>query len=282
MGNSFINYLKIDFKRLLTDKKVLMTILLLLFIAVVDPLTVAHYFSNDVQAAQTIGQNPFHFWMLMNSVSWGNSIYNTAFWIITVLFTGLIYHEDKNTSIYMYQITRGGKKRYFISKFVSTGMLSFLTVIVILEINVLMTYTLFPDTIHKTEQYNFLIPLAENFVYDAFSVNPMYMVQIYTLLNALAISIFVIFSLSISMLLNIKNKYIVLIMPVIILYAISYITNSFPGLLAYDIRIILQPQAAAGIPGIDWTTVISVTGGWIIVNLILITTVFFKVRNCYE
>ncbi|MCU6708308.1 hypothetical protein M6D81_06235 [Paenibacillus sp. J5C_2022] len=277
-----MNYLKIDFKRLITDKKIVITVLILLIIAVIDPITVARHFSNNAQAAQTIGQNPFQFWMLMNSVSWGNHIYNTAFWIFAVLFTGLIYHEDKNTSLYMYQITRGGKGAYFISKFISTSTLSFLAVFVTLEINVLMTYTLFPDTVHKTEQYSFSIPQKGSFVYDAFLSNPMNMVQIYTLMNALAISMFVVFSLCISMLLNLKNRYVILIIPVIILYGISYIADSYPSLSLYNIRIILQPLAAVGITGINWQVVIFVIGGWMLVNVLLMGAVFYKTRNCYD
>ncbi|CAM3124195.1 hypothetical protein PASE110613_17620 [Paenibacillus sediminis] len=283
MGDLLVSYLKIDIKRLITDKKVLFAVLILLIIAVIDPITVTRHFTKYAGSAETIGQNPFQFWMLMNSVSWGNNLYSTVFWILAVLFTGLIYYEDKNTSLYMYQITRGGKGRYFVSKFISTGMLSFLTVLVTLEINVVMTYKLFPDTINKTEYYDRLVPHAGSFVYNAFLSNPMNMVQIYTLINALAISIFVVFSLCISMLLNFKNRYVILVTPVIILYAINYIFDSYPTLFTYDIRIILQPVAVGALTSIiTWENVIIVIGGWILVDLILIGAVFYKMRDCYE
>ena len=268
VGSSLISYLKIDFKRLITDKKITIVILMLLIIAVFDPITFSRYFAKYPNATQTIGNNPFQFWMLLNSAGWGNHLYSTVFWIVIVLFTGLIYHDDKNTSMYMYQITRGSKGAYFISKFISTGLLSFLVVLVTLEINVLMTYTLFPDTVHKTEQYGFNVPLEGSFAYDAYLVNPMNVVQMYTLLNALAIWIFVVFSLCMSVLLNFKNRYIVMVIPVIILYGISYITNAYPSLVIYDIRIILQPLAAAGIEGINWSAVSFVTGGWMLVDLL--------------
>lgn len=283
MGNLLVSYLKIDFKRWITDKKVIVVILILFGIAVVDPITVTRHFSKYPGSAETIGQNPFQFWMLMNSVSWGNKLYSTVFWILAVLFTGLIYHEDKTTSLYMYQITRGGKGPYFFSKFFSTGMLSFLAVLITLEINVLMTYRLFPNTAHKTDYYEQLAPQAGSFVYDAFMSNPMVMVQLYTLMNAFAIALFVVFSLSLSMLLNVKNRYIMLILPVIVLYVISYLFDSFPALFTYDIRIILQPVAVGALTDIiTWEHVIIVFGGWVLANVLLIGAVFYKARNCYE
>ncbi|MFC6651983.1 hypothetical protein [Paenibacillus rhizoplanae] len=283
MGGRLFSYIKVDFKRLLLDRKVLVSILLLIIIVIVDPITVARYFSNYPGLKVTVGQNPFQFWMLINSVSWGNSLYSTIFWFLTVLFTGLIYYEDKSTSMYMNQIIRGGKRQYYFSKFITTSILSFLVVLVTLEINVLMTYKLFPDTAHKTINYDFLVPQAGSFVYNAFISNPMNMVQIYTLMNALAISLFAVFSLCISMLLNLKNRYIHLILPVIILYIINYIFDSFPELFVYDIRIILQPAAVGALTDIiTWENVIIVFVGWMLVNFILVGAVFYKMRDYYE
>lgn len=278
-----MSYFKIDINRLITDKKVIVLIIILLAIAIIDPITVARHFSKYVESAQTIGQNPFQFWMLMNSVSWGNSLYNNLFWVLAVILTGLIYFEDKNTSIYMYQIIRNNKTHYLISKFLSTGLFSFILMLAVLEINILMTYMVFPDTSITTDYYDNLIPHKDSFVYEAFMSNPMSMVQIYTILNAFAISLFVVFSLCISMVLNVSNRYIALIIPVIILYCINFIFDSFPVLFDYNIRLILQPRAVSAITNIiSWEDVIIVFGGWMLVNLILICTIFYKLRDSYE
>lgn len=141
-----MNYFKIDLMRLLTSRQVIAVVILLLAIAIIDPITVSLHFSKDIDSAKTIGQNPFQFWMLMNSVSWGNNLNNMMFWILAALLTGLVYYQDKQTSMYMYQIIRKDKKTYLLSKFLSTGLLSFGFVLVILEMNILMTYMLFPDT----------------------------------------------------------------------------------------------------------------------------------------
>lgn len=279
MGNRLVSYLKIDFKRLVMDKKIMLVAFMLLIIAIFDPITPARYFEKFPQAKLTIGDNPFQFWMLLNSAGWGNHLYNTVFWIMTALFTGLIYHQDKNSSMYMYQITRGNKTAYLMSKFISTGLLSFFVVLVTLEINVFMTYALFPDTTRKTEQYYFNVPLESNFAYDAYSASPLIMVQMYTLMNALAISIFVVFSVCVSMLINFRNRYIAMIIPVIMLYTIGYILNADPDLIVYDIRIILQPLAAAGYEGMDWRVVFSVFGGWMLLDLLLIGAALYRMRD---
>lgn len=278
-----MNYFKIDINRLITSKILIAVVMLLLAIAIIDPITVSMHFSKYIDSAERIGQNPFQFWMLMNSVSWGNNLYNIMFWILATLLTGLIYYEDKNTSMYMYQIIRKGKSKYLISKFFSTALFSFILMLVVLEINILATYMLFPDTTVMTEYYYNLVPHEGSFVYEAFLSHPMNMIQIYTFLNALAMSLFVVFSLCINMLFNFSNRYVALLIPVITLYGITFIFDSYPELFQYNIRMILQPRAVSALSTIiTWEDVYVVFGGWMLVNLILISVIFFKLRDCYE
>jgi len=98
-----VNYFKIDLMRLLTSRQVIAVVILLLAIAIIDPITVSLHFSKDIDSAKTIGQNPFQFWMLMNSVSWGNNLYNMMFWILAALLTGLVYLE--NLAVYADKIS---------------------------------------------------------------------------------------------------------------------------------------------------------------------------------
>ncbi|MFD1908118.1 hypothetical protein ACFSQ7_35185 [Paenibacillus rhizoplanae] len=133
-----------------------------------------------------------------------------------------------------------------------------------------MTYKLFPDTAHKTINYDFFGATGrEVLCIMLFISNPMNMVQIYTLMNALAISLFAVFSLCISMLLNLKKIGIfTLFLPVIILYIINYIFDSFPELFVYDIRIILQPAAVGALTDIiTWEKCNNrFFVGWMLVN----------------
>ncbi|MEK5033168.1 hypothetical protein MKY96_17055 [Paenibacillus sp. FSL R7-0302] len=278
-----MSYLKIDIKRLITSKMVLVVVLILLSIAIVDPLTVFRYFSKHVNLAESIGQNPFQFWMLMNSVSWGNNLYNIMFWIFAGLLTGLIYYDDKNSSMYLYSIIRKTKIKYLISKILSVGLLSFVLLLLVLEINVFVTYVIFNDGSVTTDSYNRLAPHVGHFAYKAYLSSPFKMVQIYTFLNAIAISIFVVFSLCINMLFNFSNRYVALLIPIISLYGFNFIFDSYPVLFKYNIRMILQPRAASAITTIiTWNDVFIVFGSWILLNIILIFIVFFKARDCYE
>ncbi|WP_025681598.1 hypothetical protein [Paenibacillus massiliensis] len=278
-----MSYFKIDIKRLITSNKMKVIITLLLAIAIIDPITVSMHFSKYLDSAERIGQNPFQFWMLMNSVSWGNNVYNIGFWILAVLLTGLIYYEDYNTSMYMYQITRKSKNQYLISKLISTWLFSFVLMLLVLEVNLVVTYTLFPDTRAMTEYYYGLVPSKGSFVYGAFLIHPVYMAQIYTFLNAFAMSIFVVFSLCVHMLFKFSNRYVALLIPVIILYAISFIFDSYPSLFAYNIRMILQPRAVSALSTIiTWEDVIVAVGGWVLINCILISIIFMRSRDCYE
>lgn len=278
-----MNYFKLDIERLISSKIVRLVIVLLLAIAIIDPLTVLFHFSKYANLAERIGRNPFQFWMLMNSVSWGNSLYNIMFWIVAVLLTSLIYFDDKNTSMYMLQITRGSKNKYLISKLLSTWLFSFVVMLAALEINIIITYKLFPENMMLSEYYYILAPNEGTFVYDAFVSNPMKMVQIYTVINAFAMSIFAVFSLCIHMLFKFSNKYIALLMPVIILYGISFIFDSLPILFTYNFRMILQPRATSALEFIiTWKDVFLTMGGWILANCILTVIIFFRSKDCYE
>lgn len=278
-----MSYFKIDMKRLLTSKTVIVVIIVLLAIAMIDPITVWTHFSENTDLSNNIGLNPFQFWMLMNSVSWGNNLYNMMFWVLAVLLTGLTYYEDKNTSMYMFQVTRKSRNQYLISKLASTWLFSFILMLLVLEINLIITYMIFPDISVMTEYYYRLAPKEGTFVYESFAANPIYMTQIYTFLNALAMSIFVLFSLCLHMLFNFSNRYVALLIPVIILYGISFIFDSFPELFGYNIRMILQPRATSALSTIiTWENVLIVMGGWVFVNGLLISIIFFKSRDCYE
>lgn len=278
-----MHYFMLDLKRLSTNKKVIFAIIIMLLIAIFDPITVSIQISKYISLGEDMGKNPFQYWMLMNSVSWGNNVYNLMFWIIAVLFTGLIAHEDKKTSMYIYQIIRGRKTAYILSKVISTGLFSLVLMLLILEINVLMTHLLFTETNVMTKYYDYLVPHEGHFIYKSFLSNQMNMIQIYTLLNAFAISLFTVFSQCINMLIPVTNTYVSLLLPIIILYIITFVFDSQPALFQYNIRMILQPMAASAMSTFTtWKHVLIVFAGWALINSTLIFGVFIRSRECYE
>ena len=56
-----------------------------------------------------------------------------------------------------------------------------------------------------------------------------------------------IFALAIQMIVKFNNQYVAIVIPVILLYAITFAFDSVPLLLPYDIRIIIQPRSANAI-----------------------------------
>ena len=65
--------------------------------------------------------------------------------------------------------------------------------------------------------------------------------------NSLALALFAVFALAIQMIVKFKNQYVAIVIPVILLYAITFAFDSVPLLLPYDIRIIIQPRSANAI-----------------------------------
>ena len=62
-----------------------------------------------------------------------------------------------------------------------------------------------------------------------------------------ALALFAVFALAIQMIVKFKNQYVAIVIPVILLYAITFAFDSVPLLLPYDIRIIIQPRSANAI-----------------------------------
>jgi hypothetical protein len=52
---------------------------------------------------------------------------------------------------------------------------------------------------------------------------------------------------TVAMIVKFKNQYVAIVIPVILLYAITFAFDSVPLLLPYDIRIIIQPRSANAI-----------------------------------
>ena len=79
-------------------------LLIILTIMVVDPLSVRIHAIMDPALLEYAGYNPFQFWLLINSVNWGNLVYNTLFWIFpSVIATASLYIE-RDTVYYLAKI----------------------------------------------------------------------------------------------------------------------------------------------------------------------------------
>mgnify|MGYP004444980339 FL=1 len=76
-----------DIKKMLSSRIVQITFIFLLVTMLADPISVLIHARRYTGFFENIGANPFQFWLLMNSASWGNKVYNILFWVIPVLAT---------------------------------------------------------------------------------------------------------------------------------------------------------------------------------------------------
>jgi len=276
-----MNYFFSDLKKICKNNFIPILFVFLLAVMILDPISVYIKGVQNPELFDQIGKNPFRFWLLMNSFGWGGSIYNTLFWIFPVLATGLIFYDERNSSMFTLLIIRDRKIKYMLAKVASAFVFSFGFFLLILSVNLLITYTIFPPMDAKlTEHYNFLIPKKGTFVYGIYQISPLLMAITYTILNAVVIAILSVFTLGIHMIFNLKNKYIAIVVPIIVLYVITFVFDSTADLFQYNIRMIVQPQATIALTDAITGNNVAVTLAiWVLLDIILVTIGFVRNRD---
>lgn len=224
----FIN----DLKKLCKNRMILLTFALLFICAIYDPLFMQERFD--------IHENPYYWWLFMNT-GVGSSVYNTLYWFIPAFLTGLIYFDERNSSIYGLLITRGKRSAYFASKAISLFLVTFAGLAVVFSANLILTYALCPETMPIAD---YMSPKANSFAYFLFHDSPLKMAFLYVFLHALALALLAVLYLCLYMVLKIKNKHIAFIVPPLFMLAINYAIE-LTGHSQYSLTILLQPMAAS-------------------------------------
>lgn len=275
-----MNYFLSDLKKIYKNNIIRMLFIFLLTIMILDPISV---YLNEFRYPgffERIGKNPFQFWLLMNSAGWGFVIYSTLFWVFPVLATGLIFYNEKNSSMFTLLASRDKKIKYLIAKVCATFVFSLTFFLLILSINLIITYTVFPAGANLTDYYNNLIPKQGTFVYGIFQNNPFLMAIAYTILNSLVIAIFSVFTLGIHMIFHFKNHYIAIVVPIIVLYAVTFVFDSTVNLFQYNIRMIVQPRATSALTAIiSGRNVMTTLAFWGLIDIILVAVGFVRNRD---
>lgn len=273
-------YFVSDIKKMLTNRIVQILFIILLIVMVFDPVSVMFYAHRYPSFYENIGANPFQFWLLMNSASWGNQAYTVLFWVFPVLVTGMIYYTEQKTSMGKFLMIRKSNRAYMTSKIFSTFLFAFAFFMVLLSINLAVTFTLFSADAPITEQYQQLVPNNGTLASVLYQVSPLFMAIVYTFFNALTISIFSVFALAIQMIAKFKNQYIAIVVPVIVLYTITFIFDSVAILLPYDMRLIIQPRSANAISGlVTGQHVLLTFGVWMLIDVVLVVIGFIRNRD---
>ena len=273
-------YFVSDIKKMLTNRIVQIIFIGMLIVMMLDPISVTLYAQKYAGFYEHIGANPFQFWLLMNSASWGNQVYNILFWVFPVLLTGMIYHVEQRTSMAKFLIIRKNKREYMISKIASTFVFVFIFFLLLLVINLIITFNIFSQDAPITEQYQQLVPNENTMGYILYQISPLFMAVVYTFFNALTIAIFSVFAVALQMIIKFKNRYIAIAVPVVTLYTITFIFDSVPQLLPYDIRIIIQPRSASAISELVTGRDIFLTFGiWLAVDIVLVIIGLIRNRD---
>ena len=108
----------------------------------------------------------------------------------------------------------------------------------LIALNLLLTFLIFDVRAPFTEQYQRLVPNAGTFGYTLYQISPLLMAVVYSFFNSLALALFAVFALAIQMIVKFKNQYVAIVIPVILLYAITFAFDSVPLLLPYDLSLI--------------------------------------------
>ena len=240
-------YLRSDFVKLYKSKQVKIMLIVLAFVMIFDPISVLIINSPQSGFYENVGRHYFQFWVLMNSVSWGNTVYMTLLWIFPVISTGLIMYEEKVTSVKAFLVSRNGWGSYYISKVLTVFISTFVNFFVLLSVNVLVTLLCFHSEV-KTDQFWFCVPKEATFAYKFYEISPMCMIFVYIFLNALLIALLAVLIMTTYSIVRMKNKYIALIAPAACLYVIQYaISWLLVDRMNYDISLIIQPMASAAL-----------------------------------
>ena len=262
------------------DRVQLIIKLLVFFFAVImalDPISVKLQSLVDPILLKEAGYNPFQFWLLINSVNWGNTIYNTFFWIIPAVIAEVFYYEEYKTVIYRLKIISSSRKMYCIRKALSMFFYTFICSFILLALNIAITYIVFNWNTEQTEYYLRLIPRVGTFSYQFYHISHLIYAIFYAFLNAVTIALFSLFCLGFNMIIQFRNKYLSIIIPSATLYGITFLFDSTDLIYRYNIRAIIQPRATSALSIIITTNdVIYCFLGWIIAISIMVGIGYFK------
>lgn len=223
----------LDIKKLYKSKLVLTALILLLVMAVIDPLTMH-------QTYRKMG-NPFMWWMFMCRGN-GGTIYHRLFWIFPTLLTGAVFVDERSTAVCGILLTKQSRSRYFFSKAWSAFAVALFSSLGFFLLNLGLVYLVCPTNMEISD---YLIPKEGSLAAWLYAKSPLMMAVAYNLMGALAMALLTVLYQQIQMILRLKNKYVALIAPVLLLHVLDYIVEL--SSMGYSLEILLQPVAASAL-----------------------------------
>lgn len=237
----------LEVKKLFHTKVAIITIGVLFIVMAVAPLTALFQNWRYPGFFETYGQNPYQFWLLIDSTSWGFQIYYVAQWLLPVLFSGAVLYDEMVSSISKLSIIRECRSHYFQAKLAAGFLFSFFCVLLLQMINIGVTYLIYPVEAPRTEQYLIIEPQHGSFAYPFYQVAPVLMAVAYGILHALVQGLLTVFVIGCHMAFPFKNKLIALAVPPIAIYGSCTLFEAFPALKASSLQYNLQPLTTTNI-----------------------------------
>jgi hypothetical protein len=264
-----MSYLLTDIKKIYQNKLIIMFLTIMTLVMVFDPLSLFFQSKHLPGFFSGIGDDPYQYWILTNHAGWGHAVYYNLFWAFPVLFTGLILYHEKTSSVYKLMIIRNHKYKYFFAKIGAASFVAFFAMFLLILVNIFVTYLVFPGNHMAYEQYSFFIPQQGTFTSGLFQYSPLITSIFYAVLNAGAVAIFSAIATDLHMLINFKNQYIALIMPILLFYLVSFVFDNLHA-YKYNMNIVIQPLATnALVDRITIENVVFVYVGWSCLAVIL-------------
>lgn len=243
-----------------------------------DPISVYWHAARYPGFFENIGSNPFQYWLLMNSAGWGNQVFCTVFLALPMFIVSSLYYYEQKGSMAVFLMVRKSRFSYYISKIIVAFVLTFVIFASLLLINVLVTYSIFPNRDSFSQQYSFCVPAEGTFGFDLYSISPVLMAVTYCLLNALALAVVAVLYLGIHMLIKFKNQYIALVTPIIVVYTITFLFDSYIPLWRFNFRLIIQPLSSSVLTEIITGFDVQVTFAiWMFCDILLL--VIGRIKN---
>lgn len=269
--------LRIDIKRLYNSITVRIVLGVLFFLAIVDPLY-SRFLTLDSMFASYYGINAYQYWLFNFPGGIGFKVYHALFLLLPVLSTGFILFYDQKTSFKIYNIVKQGRAIYLTSKVISVFLVTMVNSIVSFSINILITFSIFPQNSIMTDVYRMFIPIehsAANFFYE---ISPVLSAVFFAFLNSLALSVLAALTVIIHMIFRFPNIYVAFFVPSILFQLITY-GSDFLLPKRFVLRNFLQPLNSCYEGAAQLKDILLVLSGYFILEILLFTIAYRRNRD---
>lgn len=198
-----MRYILLDMKKMFKSRMVRVLLLVVAVVVIVNPISIK--IMNQSYFAQ-VEENGYQYWLLMNRAGWGMTFFWSFLDLFPVMFTGMVFYEERRGSFYEMSVIRGDRRRYLWSKAVSVFLVAFGSIFGLLLVNLLVTNLLYSPTAPITDEYAMVMPSEQMFVYNLFQISPVLTEVAYSFLNALLIALLAVMVVGFHMIVHIPNK----------------------------------------------------------------------------